>query len=53
MAIKQVKSVMGFLVSYSGKFSNVLKFRPPLVFSRQNATEFLCAFDECMEEIRG
>jgi len=43
----------GFLVSYSGRFNNVLKIRPPLVFSRGNADEFLNAFDECMGEMRG
>ena len=41
----------GFLASYSGKFNNVLKIRPPLVFSHANADEFLVAFDECMAEI--
>ncbi|MGI9201618.1 MAG: aspartate aminotransferase family protein [Woeseiaceae bacterium] len=41
----------GFLTSYSGKYSNVLKIRPPLVFSQENADEFLRAFDECMDEI--
>ena len=43
----------GFLVSHAGMFSNVLKIRPAIVFSRENAAEILCAFDECMEEIRG
>jgi 4-aminobutyrate aminotransferase-like enzyme len=43
----------GFLTSYSGKFNNVLKIRPPLVFSHENADDFLAAFDECLEEIRG
>jgi 4-aminobutyrate aminotransferase-like enzyme len=38
----------GFLVSYSGKYGNVLKVRPPLVFSHDNADAFLVAFDECM-----
>jgi 4-aminobutyrate aminotransferase-like enzyme len=41
----------GFLVSHSGKFHNVLKIRPPLVFSEENANEFLAAFDECMDEM--
>lgn len=41
----------GFLVSYSGKFNNVVKIRPPLVFSHENADAFLAAFDECMEEL--
>lgn len=43
----------GFLVSYAGKFNNVLKIRPPLVFSHGNANDFLDAFDECMREMRG
>jgi 4-aminobutyrate aminotransferase-like enzyme len=43
----------GFLVSYTGKFNNVLKIRPPLVFSHQNADDFLCAFDDCMRETIG
>ncbi|NNJ65013.1 MAG: aspartate aminotransferase family protein [Xanthomonadales bacterium] len=42
----------GFLVSYSGKYENVLKIRPPLVFSHADADEFIAAFDECMQEIR-
>jgi len=41
----------GFLVSYSGKYENVLKIRPPLVFSQQNADDFLVAFDACMDEM--
>jgi 4-aminobutyrate aminotransferase-like enzyme len=41
----------GFLVSYSGKYENVLKIRPPLVFSHADADDFLTAFDECMEEL--
>ena len=43
----------GFLVSYSGKYENVLKIRPPLVFSHANADDFLVAFDECMEAMHG
>jgi len=43
----------GFLVSHSGKFHNVLKIRPPLVFSHANADVFLGAFDECMGELGG
>ena len=43
----------GFLTSYSGKHDNVLKIRPPLVFSDADADEFLAAFDDCMEEMRG
>ena len=43
----------GFLVSYAGKFDNVLKIRPPLVFSHQDADEFLVAFDACIGEVGG
>jgi 4-aminobutyrate aminotransferase-like enzyme len=43
----------GFLVSNAGKFDNVLKIRPPLVFSHQNADEFLGAFDDCIGEMSG
>ena len=43
----------GFLISYSGKYNNVLKIRPPLVFSHANASDFLAAFDECMAESGG
>ena len=41
----------GFLTGYAGKYDNVLKIRPPLVFSHENADEFLAAFDECMQEV--
>jgi 4-aminobutyrate aminotransferase-like enzyme len=41
----------GFLTSYAGKFDNVLKIRPPLVFAREHADAFLEAFDACMEEL--
>jgi 4-aminobutyrate aminotransferase-like enzyme len=43
----------GFLVSYAGKFNNVLKIRPPLVFTQENADDFLVAFDESMGEMSG
>jgi 4-aminobutyrate aminotransferase-like enzyme len=43
----------GFLVSYAGKFDNILKIRPPVVFSQKNADEFLGAFDEGMGEMSG
>lgn len=41
----------GILVSTDGKYDNILKIRPPLVFSFEHAAEFLVAFDETMEEI--
>ena len=34
----------GFLIGNAGAFGNVLKLRPPLVFDRENADEFLVAY---------
>jgi 4-aminobutyrate aminotransferase-like enzyme len=43
----------GFLTSNAGVFGNVLKIRPPLVFSHADAQEFLAAFDATLAEIDG
>ena len=42
----------GFLTSNAGAFGNVVKIRPPLVFSRGDAEAFLEAFDETADELR-
>lgn len=41
----------GFLTSNAGVFGNVVKIRPPLVFSRAHADEFVAAFFDCLDEI--
>ena len=41
----------GFLTGNAGAFGNVVKIRPPLVFSRQDAAAFLAAFEEIVAEI--
>jgi 4-aminobutyrate aminotransferase-like enzyme len=41
----------GFLTSNAGAFGNVVKIRPPLTFSHENATEFLGAWDETVAEL--
>ncbi len=41
----------GFLTSNAGAFNNVVKIRPPLVFSMDNAKAFLDAFDATITEI--
>jgi 4-aminobutyrate aminotransferase-like enzyme len=41
----------GFLTSNAGAFGNVVKIRPPLNFSHENATEFLGAWDETVAEL--
>ena len=42
----------GFLTSNAGAYSNVVKMRPPLVFSAGDASAFLGAFDETVEELK-
>ena len=39
------------LISAAGPSANVLKIRPPLVFSRDNADLFLTALDETLAEV--
>jgi 4-aminobutyrate aminotransferase-like enzyme len=48
--INQLKD-KGFLTSNAGAFSNVVKIRPPLTFSHENAAEFLVAWDETIAEL--
>jgi len=42
----------GFLTSNAGAYSNVVKVRPPLVFSADDAAAFLEAFDETVDELK-
>jgi 4-aminobutyrate aminotransferase-like enzyme len=41
----------GVLLSTDGPFENVLKIKPPLVFSRENADELVAGLDEVLDEI--
>ena len=43
----------GFLTANAGALGNVVKIRPPLVFSGENAAAFLEAFDAVAAEIDG
>ena len=43
----------GFLIGNAGSLGNVLKIRPPLVFTREHADLFLTAFGEIAEDIYG
>jgi 4-aminobutyrate aminotransferase-like enzyme len=43
----------GLLIGNAGALGNVLKIRPPLVFSREHADLFLTAFEETMGELHG
>jgi len=39
------------LMSTDGKYGNVLKFKPPMVFSIKNAEHFLQTFEDILQEI--
>ncbi|WP_439813581.1 aspartate aminotransferase family protein [Zavarzinia sp. CC-PAN008] len=41
----------GFLTSNAGAYNNVVKIRPPLVFSHDDAAAFLVAWDETIAEL--
>lgn len=43
----------GFLTSNAGAYKNVVKIRPPLVFQKSHAEEFLPVFDATMAEVDG
>jgi 4-aminobutyrate aminotransferase-like enzyme len=43
----------GFLTAPAGAFGNVVKIRPPLVFSQADADAFLEAFDATVAELHG
>lgn len=43
----------GFLVGNAGFHGNVLKIRPPLVFTREHADLFLSALDDVLQEMYG
>lgn len=43
----------GFLAGSAGSLGNVLKLRPPLVFSKDNADTFANALSETMQELYG
>lgn len=43
----------GVLLSNAGAFDNVLKLRPPLVFSDADTDAFLAVFDACTEGLDG
>ena len=43
----------GFLASNAGAYGNVVKLRPPLVFSQADAEEFMAAFVDVLEHLDG
>ena len=48
--VEQLKE-RGFLISTDGPLHNVLKIKPPMVFSRQNAAEFVAHLDQVLTNL--
>ncbi|KAH8266400.1 hypothetical protein KR038_006325 [Drosophila bunnanda] len=46
--VNRMKQLHRVLVSSDGPNDNVIKLKPPMCFSRENADEFLLAFRECL-----
>ena len=49
--VDRMKNVHKILVSSDGPDDNVIKLKPPMVFSIENADEFLYAFRECLSQL--
>ena len=43
----------GYLIGYAGAYDNAVKLRPPLVFNRENAEDFVTVLNECIDELYG
>ena len=43
----------GVLLGYTGRFGNVLKIRPPLVFSRDNADQLVATLERALASLEG
>lgn len=50
--VDRMKSVHRVLISSDGPHENVLKLKPPMVFSKENADEFFVAFEECLKFVK-
>lgn len=46
--VDRMKSVHHILISSDGPHENVLKLKPPMVFTKENADEFFAGFKECL-----
>lgn len=50
VAVVNALKERGFLVGSAGAYGNVVKIRPPLVFSHEDAAAFLAAFEDVLAE---
>lgn len=50
--VDRMKSMHRVLISSDGPHDNVLKLKPPMVFTKENADEFFAAFKECLHFVK-
>lgn len=50
--VDRMKSNHRILVSADGPNENVIKLKPPMIFTIENADEFLCGFKECLNTLQ-
>lgn len=50
--VDRMKNVHRILISCDGPDDNVLKLKPPMVFTEQNAQEFLVGVRECLHYVQ-
>lgn len=50
--VNRMKNVHKTLVSSDGPDENVIKLKPPMVFNKSNADEFLEGFKECLVQLK-
>jgi ethanolamine-phosphate phospho-lyase len=49
--VNRMKDIHKILVSSDGPDDNVIKLKPPMVFTEENVDEFLIGFRECLSEL--
>lgn len=50
--VDRMKNVHHVLISSDGPDDNVLKLKPPMLFNKENADEFLAAIAECLNTLQ-
>lgn len=50
--VDRMKNVHKILVSSDGPDENVIKLKPPMVFNKENADQFLEGFRECLMQLK-
>lgn len=50
--VDRMKNLHHILISSDGPHENVLKLKPPMVFSKENADEFFSGVTECLKTLQ-